>query len=128
MGRVESFAGLAHAKAFDGLRQDHGGRTRVRNRGRIGGIDLLRIMTAAIEVPNLLIRHVGDHFLELRILAEEMLARVSPALGLEILILAIHALFHDTLQKALLIGLQQRIPASAPKNLDDIPTRAEESR
>ena len=37
---------------------------------------------------------------EHRILAEEMLARVGAALGLEILILTVDALFHDALQDA----------------------------
>src|SRR5271167_4384419 len=85
-------------------------------------------MTAAIQAPNLLIRHVGDHFLQLRVLAEEMLARVSAALGFEVLILAIHAFLHQALQQSLMIAFQQWIPARTPKNLDDVPTGAEERR
>src|SRR5580698_10783193 len=85
-------------------------------------------MAAAVEMPYLLIRHVGDHFLEFRILTEEMLARIGAAFGFEILILAIHALFHHALQEALGIARQQRIPPPTPQNLDDVPARTQEGR
>ncbi len=114
MGRVQALARLAHAEALDGFRQNHGGRAHVRDGGCIGRVDLFRIMAAAIEVPNLLIRHIGDHFLEFGVLAEEMLARVGAALGFEILIFAVHALFHHALQEALLIARQQRVPTRRP--------------
>ena len=114
MGRVQTLARLAHAETFDGLRQDHRGRAHVSDRGCIGRIDFFRIVAAAIEVPNLLVRHIGDHLLEFRVLAEEMLARVGAALGFEILILAIHALFHHALQETLRVALQQRVPTPAP--------------
>ena len=128
MGGVQTFARLAHAEAFDGFRQNHGGRTRMRDRRSIGGIDLLRIMTAAIQVPDLFIRHIRDHFLQFRILAEEMFACIGAALGFEILVFAVHAFFHHPPEESLLIALQQRIPASAPQNLDDVPTGAQKGR
>ena len=128
MGRVQTLARLSHAEAFDGLRQNHRGRAHMGDRGCIGCIHFFRIMAAAIEVPNLLIRHVGDHFLEFRVLAKEMLARVGAALGFEVLILAVHALFHDALQETFLVARQQRVPSPAPQNFDDVPARAQESR
>ena len=100
VGGVQAFARLAHAKPLDGFRQDHGGRALVRDRGGIGCIDFLRIMTAAIQVPNLLVGHIGDHFLELGVFAEKMLARVGAALGFEVLVFAVHALFHQALEQA----------------------------
>ena len=64
--------------------------------------------------------------LQLGILAEEMLARVRAALGLEVLVLAVDALFHHAAQQALRVARQQRIPARAPDHLDDVPAGAEE--
>src|SRR6202000_711281 len=54
------------------------------------------------------------------------LARVRAALALEILILAVHAFFHDPLQEAFLVARQKRVPSPAPQDLDDIPPRSEE--
>jgi hypothetical protein len=85
-------------------------------------------MAAAVQAPDFLIRHVGDHLLGLGILAEEMLARIRAALGFEVLVLAVHALFHQALEQSLLIALEQRIPARAPHHLDDIPAGAQERR
>src|SRR3984885_15734588 len=128
MGRVETLARLAHAETFDRLGENYGGCADVSDRGGISRVNFLRIMAAAVEVPNLLIRHVGDHFLGFGILAKEMLARICAALGLEILILAIHAFFHQALQEAFLVALQQRVPTPAPQNFDDVPARTQESR
>ena len=85
-------------------------------------------MAAAVQAPDLLIRHVGDHLLELGILAEEMLAGVGAALGLEVLVLAVDAFLHQALEQPLLIALEQRIPARSPNHLDDVPAGAEERR
>src|SRR5882672_5845899 len=86
---VQAFARLAHPEALDGFRQDHGGRALVGDGGGVGRVHFLRIMATAIQVPNLLIRHVGDHFLELRVFAEEMLAHIGAVLGLEVLVFAV---------------------------------------
>ena len=68
-------------------------------------------MAAAIEAPDILVGHVRHHLLERRILAEEVLARIGTALGLEILVLPIDAVLHHALQDAARIARQQRIPA-----------------
>ena len=72
----------------------------LRDRRGVGGVDLLRIVAAAVQAPDLVIGHVGDHLLQLRILAEEVLARVGAALGLEVLVLAVDALLHEPLAAA----------------------------
>src|SRR5205814_770535 len=116
---------LAEAEALDGLRENHGRLSLVAHRGGVGRIDLARVVAAAIQPPDLLVGHVGDHRLELGVLAEEMLARVGPALGLEVLVLAVDALLHHPAQQALMVARQQRIPARAPQHLDDVPAGAE---
>src|SRR5690348_13909672 len=55
-----------------------------------------------------------------------MFARVRATLGLEVLILAVHALFHTSPQHALRVAGEQRIPTRAPHHLDDVPTGTEE--
>src|ERR1700733_14018212 len=123
-----SLAALAEAEALHGLGEDHGRLSLVRHGGRVGGIHLARIVAAAVQVPDLLVGHVGDHRLELGELAEEVLAGVRPALRLEVLVLAVDALLHHAAQQPLMVARQQRIPARAPQHLDDVPAGAEERR
>src|SRR6202008_3343839 len=78
------------------------------------------------QTPDVVVRHVGDHLLELGILAEEVLARIRATLGLEVLVLAVDALFHHAPQEALRVAREQRIPARTPDDLADGPPRAHE--
>ena len=119
-------ADLPSPESLHGLGENHGRRALVGHRGRVSGIHFHRIVAAAIQAPDLLVGHVGDHILELGILAEEMLARIRAALGFEVLVLAVHAFFHQALEQALMIALEQGIPARAPQHLDDVPAGAEE--
>src|SRR5690606_41071090 len=82
----------------------------------VRGIDLDRIVPAAIEPPDVVVRHVGDHCLELGMPAEEVLARVRAPLRLERLVLAVDALLHRAAQDALLVLREQPIPAGAPED------------
>ena len=113
---------------FNRLRQDHGRSTLELDRLLVGVVDLLRIVAAAAQAPEFLVGHVFDQLRCLRIAAEEFLADVSAALGLERLVLAIDAFVHQLHQLARLVTVDQRIPIAAPNALDDIPTRAAESR
>ena len=61
MGDVLAFARLAHAVALDGLGEDHGRLALVLHRRRVGGIDLVRIVAAAVQAPDLVVGHVRDH-------------------------------------------------------------------
>src|SRR5690625_1024436 len=83
-------------------------------------------MPAAVEPPNVLVGHVGNHFTKLVIGAKKVLAHVSTIIGPVFLILAINRLFHALAQNALGVASQQRIPIGAPDHLDDIPTGAAE--
>ena len=84
----------------------------------------MRVVSAAVERGELLVAPGRDEALELRVLLEEMLARISTALGLEVLVLAIDG-FHEGLQElAGLIRRDQRVPGTAPDHLDDVPARA----
>ena len=122
---VESLGGLAEPEALDRLGKDDRGRTFVGDGRCVGCIHLHRIMTAAVQAPDLIVGHVGDHFLELRILAEKMLAGIGAAFRFEVLILPVHAFLHQALEQSLVIALEQRVPARSPQHLDDVPTGAE---
>ncbi len=123
---VLSLAGTAHAVALHRLGEDHGRLVLVGHRREVRVVHLAGIVPAAIQAPDVVVRHVGDHLLELGILAEEILARVGAALGLEVLVLAVDALHHQAAQQALLVAGEQRIPAIAPDDLDHVPAGAQE--
>ena len=121
-----AFGGLAQAIALDRMRQDNRRLALVRRGGRVGGMHLLRIVATADQVADVVIRHVGNHRLELGVLAKEVLARERAALGLEVLVLAVDAGFHDAAQDAVVVLGQQPVPAGAPQDLDDVPAGAQE--
>ncbi len=114
---------ITHAVALDRLCEDYRRPALMVHGLVIGRVHLHGIMPAAVQVPDVLIGQVRDHGLELGIAAEEMLARVRAALRLERLILAVDAFFHRLAQKPLLVAREQRIPARAPNDLDDVPAR-----
>src|SRR5665213_1410179 len=63
-------------------------------------------------------------FEQLRILAEEMPARVAARLDDVFLVIAVHAFFHALEQKAGRVALDDLIPFGPPNDLDDVPARA----
>src|SRR5256885_14877593 len=65
------------------LDQQHGGLALVRIGSMEGSVDLLRIVAAAAQVPDLVVAHVLDHLQRARIAAEEVLAHVGAVIGLE---------------------------------------------
>jgi hypothetical protein len=121
VGDVLALAGLAHAVALDGLGEDDGGLALVLRRRVVGRVDLLRVVAAAGQGPDLVVRHVGDHGLQLGVLAEEVLAHVGAVLRLEVLVLAVDRLLHPAQQDAAAVAGDQRVPAGAPDGLDDVP-------
>ena len=62
----------------------------------------------------------------LRILAEEMLARVLAAERLAVLVFAVDGFHHQLAQLAVGVAREQRIPVAAPDGLDDVPAGAAE--
>ena len=128
MGDVLAFARLAHAVALDGLGEDERRLALVSDRGRVGGIDLARIVSAAGQFPDLVVRHAGDEGLRLLVAAEEVLADIGAVLGLEVLIFAVDAFLHQLREHAAVVPGEQRVPARAPQHLDDVPAGAPEVR
>ena len=128
MGDVLPLGPLARPVALHGLGQDHGGLTFLMNRLVVGGIDLRRVVTAAIETPDIVIAHVGHHLTKLRTFPEEMLARVGAAHPLVGLILPVHGFFHPLTQDPVLVLGQKRVPIAAPDHLDDVPACATKTR
>ena len=121
---VGGLAGGAHAEALDGLGQDHGGLAAVLHRGRVGGVDLDRVVAAARQRADLGVAQVRDAFAQHRVGAEEVLAHVGAVARLEHLVFAVDGLHHAAAQAAVVVVAQQRVPAAAPDDLDDVPARA----
>ena len=126
MGDVLAFARVAHAVALDGLGEDQRRLALVLHRRVVGGVDLERIVAAAHERPDLVVRHVGDQRLGLGRLAEEVLAHIGAVLRLVVLVLAVDRLLHDLEERARGVLGEQRVPARAPEALDDVPAGAAE--
>ena len=125
---VAALAGLPHPVALDRLREDHGRLPRMPDGRVVGGVDLLRVVPAAAERPDLVVRPVGDHRLGLGVAAEEVLAHVGAVVRLERLVLAVDALVHQLAQDALVVRLEEGIPVRAPDHLEHVPARPAEVR
>ena len=128
VGDVLPLARLAHAVALHGLRQYDRGLPFVLDRRRVGREQLVGIVTAAVQAPDVVVREVRDHLGQLGVLPEEVLARVGPAASLVVLVLAVAGLVHALAQQAVLVLCEQGVPVAAPDHLDDVPTVAPEGR
>ncbi len=126
VGDVLALAGLAHAITLDGHGEDQGRPTGMLGGRVVGRIDLLSVVTATMEPPDVIVAHVGDHVLQLRILAEEILAGIRTAVPFERLIFAVDAFLHALAQEPLGIAHEQRVPIRPPQHLDHIPAGAAE--
>ena len=114
MGDVSAFTGLAQTIAFDGFGQDDC-RPAVTVHGRfVSGINLPAIVAATQQFMNLLVSQVVDQFQQLRILSEEMFARVTAWLDGILLIIAIERFFHSFEQQAGLIRREKFVPVRSP--------------
>ena len=96
------------------------------DRSVIGGIDLVGIVATAIQPVDVVIGEVLHHFQQRLVAPEEALPNVGAALGLEVLVLAVHGFVHDLLHQAQVVLGEQRIPQPSPDHLDDVPTGAPE--
>ncbi len=128
MRDVLRFARLAHAVTLDGFGENHRRLLLVFHRRCVSGVNFVRIVAAAIQAPDIIVGHAGDHFQELGIFAEEIFANVGAVLGAVGLILAVHAFIHELLQKPLGVPGQQRVPVRTPYQLDYVPAGAAEIR
>ena len=86
----------------------------------------MRVVTAAVEMPDFIVRHIGNQLQQLRVFAEEIFAHVSAVSGFIGLIFAVNHFFHALQQQAGFIFGQQAIPLPAPHHLDDVPARTAE--
>ena len=128
MRDVAAFAGFAEAVALDRLGQDDGRRALVLDRSLVGRVHFLRIVAAAQQLANLIVGQMIDHLEQLRILAEEMFARVAAGLHGIFLVVAVDRFFHAFEQQTLVIAGEQRVPIGAPDDFDDVPAGAAEQR
>ena len=118
----------AHAVALDGLGQDDRRLAGVAHGGVVGGVDLLLVVAAAVEQPDLVVGHVAHPLEHARVASEEVLAHVGAVARLERLVVAVDTVVHDLDQGAVDVGLQERVPPRAPDDLDHVPARAAEVR
>jgi hypothetical protein len=94
--------------------------------GLVGGVDLVRIVSAPPQLVELLVGQMFDHFQQPRVGAEEAFAEVGAGLHRVFLIQPVHGFAHALDEHAVLILGEEWIPIIAPEDLDDIPAGAAE--
>jgi hypothetical protein len=87
---VFTFCGITHAVTFDGVGQDYSRFTFGFLRFFQCSVDFLRIVTTAVQGPDLLVSPVCNQCCGFRIFAEEMLTNVGTVFGFEGLIVAVN--------------------------------------
>ena len=102
---IASLARFAQTVAFDGLGENYCWRPLVLHGGLVRGVDLLRIVSAAVELAKLLIAQVRHQLLELYRLAKEMIADVFARFDDILLVLHVHDLVHAFNKPAVLVRL-----------------------
>ena len=116
----------AHAVALLGLGEDHGRLARVARGVPVRREDLHRVVAAAAQAIDVVVREVRHELLQLRILVEEVLAvegAVGRGVGLE---LAVDGLEEALLEPLVRVAREERIPVAAPEELDHVPAGARE--
>ena len=128
MGDVSTFSSLTQSVSLDGLGQDHRGLTFVLDGQFVSCKNLLRIVPAAIEFLELLVRVILDQFEQLWVLAEEVLADVGARHAGVFLVLAVDDFGHALGEQARLVAFEQRVPVAAPNDFDHVPSRPAKDR
>ena len=105
MRLVAGLTGFARAIPLNGHGQNHRGSLYLLAGCCISGIHLIRIVPTSIEVHDVVVAEVFDQVKRLRILAEEVLTRLSAAIEFAVLQLAVTHLIHDLLQQPTLVAL-----------------------
>ncbi len=126
VGGVAALEGRTEAVALDGVGEDHGRLAVVLHRGLVRRVHLAVVVPTALEVPDLLVGEVLHQVLRARVASEEMLPHVGAVVGLVRLVVAVRRLVHQVDERAVAVGVQQRVPLAAPDHLDDVPARAAE--
>ena len=126
MHRVGPLGAGTQAIALDGLEQHHAGLAAHFGGLAEGGVDLAVVLAAALDGANFLIGEGLHQFAQFRRVLHPVLAhRIAGGDGVH-LVVAVHRLLHARLQDAVVVAGQNRIPAAAPDDLDDVPIRAPE--
>jgi hypothetical protein len=102
--------------------------TGVLQRRGVGREHLAVVVPAALEVPDVGVRHRLDQLLGPRVAAEEVLADEGAVVGLVGLVVPVRRGVHQVDQGAVPVGVQQRVPLPAPDHLDHVPAGAAEER
>ncbi len=103
---IRCFAGATQTVTFNRLRENHRRLALVSNCFSIGCVDFVRIVTAAIEVHNLLVGHILNQLEKLWILTKEVFPGVGAAVKLVVLQLAVTHFVHAFNQQAALVFFQ----------------------
>ena len=119
---------LAERPPLHGLDQDGGGPALGLGGELVGGVDLLVVVAAELEVPDLLVREVGDQLLEPRVDPEEVVAHEGAALDVVALPPPVDDGVEARQQHTVLVAPQQLVPLAAQDHLDDVPPGASEHR
>ena len=116
---VLRFAGTG-AITLDGLGQDDGRLFFVVDRFVVRRIDLVRVVAATVEFPDLVVGQIGNHRLEFR-RVEEVFTHERAVFGFVVLVLAVDDFVHATLQDAVDVFGQQWVPETAPDDFGHVP-------
>ena len=127
VGDVLRLARFAHAVALHGLGEDHGRLALVIDRRVIGRVHLVRVVATAVPGRQMSSSdQLATISLQLRILAEELLAHKGTVTRLEGLVFTIHAFVHAFAQQAEAGRAPATDPVAAPDEFEHIPAGAAE--
>src|SRR5690606_8078010 len=109
------------AVALDRVRKDNGRLALVIDRTVVSRIHLVGVVSATVEVPDLLVGELLDALEQLRVGTEEVLAHIGAVVGLVVLVLAVDGFVHPALHAAGVVGCEQWVPQATPDHLDNVP-------
>ncbi|CAB4565003.1 unannotated protein [freshwater metagenome] len=124
--RIATFEVLAETVTLDRVSENHGGLTLVLCGGLEGRVDLLVVVSASLESPNLVVCISFDKFERTRVARKEVFANESPVFGLVRLEITVGGDVHEGAQRPLFVAREQVIPFATPNDLDDVPASASE--
>ena len=125
---VATLASLAEAIPLDRPGQDDGRGTGVLDGGLERRMHLHGVMTTQAKLLQLGVGEVRNQLQELRRAPPEMLANIGTRFNRVLLVLPVDRLAHTANEGAIWITGQQRIPITAPNDLDDVPASPAERR
>ena len=121
MGGVLALAPFTQPVPLDRLGQDDRRRAPVFHCGLVRRVDLLLVVTAAVDGPHVLVGEQLGHFDEPGVYAEEVVPLVLAVGNGVLLVLSVDDLPHALDEQSLVVLSQQGIPSTPPDHLDDVP-------